>query len=244
MPNLQLPQTYPSSVSSGTSPSRVGSLDSSSNYGGTRYSTSLTSASSFSGANPVTGLKTPSPSPALQNATTQAHEESVQQHQFPSASLNSQPFGQDTDSYGGTMIPNQPYLDSQHPHMTSGPPYASQPQTTSGMPHYTQYQQQAPGLQPTHGSYAQSPSYQQYGYATGVTSPQSIGQVSAPQMNSQLLPLPSKTLAFQRRRASTKTRQLCLRLATHNIHMVVRVARPRAMPRQPLTQVVRLLLLE
>ncbi|MCJ1285707.1 hypothetical protein MMC26_005048 [Xylographa opegraphella] len=76
--------------------------------------------------------------------------------------------------------------------MSGGPSYAPQSQTSGGMAHFPQYQQ-APSLQPVHGSYAPTTSYTQYGYPTGVTSPQSTGQpASAPQMNNtQLLPLPS-----------------------------------------------------
>ncbi|MCJ1406006.1 hypothetical protein MMC19_000071 [Ptychographa xylographoides] len=90
------------------------------------------------------------------------------------------------------MNANQQYTDSQHSHLSGGPPYTPQSQTSGGMAHYPQYQQQAPPLQPIHGSYAPSPSYGQYGYATGVTSPQNAGQpVAAPQMNSQQHPLPA-----------------------------------------------------
>ncbi|MCJ1321237.1 hypothetical protein MMC15_006581 [Xylographa vitiligo] len=94
------------------------------------------------------------------------------------------------------MNPNQQYLDSQHSHMSGGPSYAPQSQTSGGMAHYPQYQQ-APALQPVHGSYAPTTSYAQYGYPTGVTSPQSTGQpASAPQMNNtQLLPLPTMPVA-------------------------------------------------
>src|SRR2546423_7349786 len=71
----------------------------------------------------------------------------------------------------------QPYLDMHSaPHMSSAQPYASQPATSGGVPHYPQYQQQQV-LQPGSGPYAPAPtSYGTYGYANGVTSPQSASQ--------------------------------------------------------------------
>ena len=201
LPNLQLPQTYPASVSSGTSSSRIGSLDSSSNYSSNQYPPSLTSASSYpSSGNPPIGLKTPSPSPASQVASSHPHvqgEDSTAPAQYSSHSHHLQAYGQEAESYSSAMNPNQQYLDSQHSHMSGGPSYAPQSQTSGGMAHYPQYQQ-APALQPVHGSYAPTTSYTQYGYPTGVTSPQSTGQpVSAPQMNNtQLLPLPSREFLY------------------------------------------------
>jgi len=189
LPNLQLPQTYPTSVSSGTNSSRIGSLDSSSNYSSNHYTPSLTSASSYPSVNNGTGLKTPSPSPAS-SAQPHVHtEDTVQQAQYPSQPHSSQVYGQDSESYSSAMNPSQQYVDSQHSHMSGGPSYAPQSQTSGGMAHYPQYPQQAPPLQPVHGSYAPSSSYGQYGYATGVTSPQAAGQPS----NAQLLPLPGET---------------------------------------------------
>lgn len=176
-------------MSSGTNSSRIGSLDSSSNYGGNHYTPSLTSASSYPSVNNGTGLKTPSPSPA---ASSQPHvhtEDTAQQAQYPSQTHNPHAYSQESETYSSAMNPSQQYVDSQHSHMSGGPSYAPQSQTSGGMSHYPQYQQQAPALQPVHGSYAPSPSYGQYGYATGVTSPQAAGQSVS---NSQLLPLPGK----------------------------------------------------
>ena len=194
LPNLQLPQTYPPSTSSVTSSSRIGSLDSSSNYSSNPYPPSVTSVSSYPSINHGIALKTPSPSPAPQTASSQPHGHS--EDTGPHPQYHSQPqssYGQDPESYGGAMNANQQYTDSQHSHLSGGPPYTPQSQTSGGMAHYPQYQQQAPPLQPIHGSYAPSPSYGQYGYATGVTSPQNAGQpVAAPQMNSQQHPLPGK----------------------------------------------------
>lgn len=91
----------------------------------------------------------------------------------------------------------QPYMDMHPaPHMSSAQPYASQPATSGGVPHYPQYQQQQV-LQPGPGHYAPAPaSYGTYGYANGVTSPQSASQPNSTPVGSQVpshgLTLPGK----------------------------------------------------
>ena len=82
------------------------------------------------------------------------------------------------------------------PHMSSAQPYASQPATSGGVPHYPQYQQQQV-LQPSSGHYASAPgSYGTYSYANGVTSPQSAPQPTSTPVGSQVpahgLTLPGK----------------------------------------------------
>ena len=196
LPNLSLPQTYPASTSSGTPSSRIGSLDSSSNYSGNQYPPSLTSASSFPSANPGIGLKTPSPSPAHNvPSVAHGHSEETAQH-YSSQSHNTHIYAHDSDAYpSSAMNQQQQYLDSSQSHMSGGSSYAAQPQTAGGISHYGQYQQQQPALQPGPGSYTPSQSsYGQYAYGNGVTSPQSVGHPSS--MNSQLLPLPGKLVDF------------------------------------------------
>ncbi|MCJ1339577.1 hypothetical protein MMC09_004867 [Bachmanniomyces sp. S44760] len=90
------------------------------------------------------------------------------------------------------MNQSNQYLDSQQSHMTTGPSYTPQSQTSS-MSQYPQYQQHASAMQPNHSNYAPSQQpYGQYAYANGVTSPQSAGQpASTPIGSQQLLPLPA-----------------------------------------------------
>src|SRR5271163_2045 len=85
------------------------------------------------------------------------------------------------------MNQSQPYMDMHTaPHMSSAQPYASQPATSGGVPHYPQYQQQQV-LQPGSGHYAPAPtSYGTYGYANGVTSPQSGSQPGSTPVGSQV----------------------------------------------------------
>ena len=80
--------------------------------------------------------------------------------------------------------------------MSSAQSYASQPATSGGVPHYSQYQQQQV-LQPGSGHYGPAPtSYGTYGYANGVTSPQSAHQPGSTPVGSQVpshgLTLPGK----------------------------------------------------
>jgi hypothetical protein len=85
------------------------------------------------------------------------------------------------------MNQGQPYMDMHSaPHMSSAQPYASQPATSGGVPQYPQYQQQQV-LQPGSGHYAPAPtSYGTYGYANGVTSPQSGSQPGSTPVGSQV----------------------------------------------------------
>ena len=91
----------------------------------------------------------------------------------------------------------QPYMDMHSaPHMSSSQPYAPQATTSGGVPHYPQYQQQQV-LQPGSGHYAPAPaSYGTYGYANGVTSPQSASHPGSAPVGSQVpshgLTLPGK----------------------------------------------------
>ncbi|KAI9707320.1 MAG: hypothetical protein M1836_000280 [Candelina mexicana] len=89
----------------------------------------------------------------------------------------------------------QPYMDVHQSHMSGGQPHPPQSAPAGGLSHYQQYQQ-PPLLQHGPGSYSPAPSsYGQYGYANGVTSPQSAGHPGATSMGSQvpaqLLPLPA-----------------------------------------------------
>lgn len=89
---------------------------------------------------------------------------------------------------------NQPAADMYYSqHMSAG--QAPPPQTvTSGA---MSYHSQHPPLQPTHmPQYAPQPQYSQYGYANGLTSPQSAQPAS--QMGQNVLPLPGvATQGFQ-----------------------------------------------
>ena len=187
LPNLQLPQTYASQPASGTPP-RVGSFDSGSNYSN-NYTPSLTSASSYP-ADPSTGLKTPSPSEGSPNVSSHVPKDTALP--YSSQAEGGQIYAQESDPYSAMNQPQQ-YIDSRHSHMSTGPSYATQPQTTGGMSHYSQYAQQAPSLQNGPSSYGQTqPSYSQY-YGGDVTSPQSTNQPVATSMVSQLLPLPGRS---------------------------------------------------
>ena len=182
LPNIQLPQ------SGGTPPSRIGSLDS--QYSANNYTPSLTSGSSYTSVEPSLGLKTPSPSGGSPNTTSHApKDEPAQQVQYPTQAQNSQVYSQESDPYGSAMNQSQPYLDSQHSHLSAGPSYATQSQTAGGMSHYSQYPQQTASLQNGPGAYAPNQSYGGQ-YYSGVTSPQAAGQPVSTSMGTQLLPLP------------------------------------------------------
>ena len=78
-------------------------------------------------------------------------------------------------------------------HMSTGQPPAPQTVSSGGMSQYAQHQQ-PPLLQPGPSQYAPAPgSYNQYNYANGLTSPQSVGhQVSGPVgAQGNMLPLPA-----------------------------------------------------
>jgi protein SOK2 len=130
---------------------------------------SNTHTSSYTNGNPAHGLKTPSP---------------------PNPPHGLSEYGQ--DQYGGNMNHSQSW-DVHQSHMSAGPAHAPLPVTSGGMTQYSHYQQ-PPLLQPGPSNYSSGGPYGQYGYSSGITSPQSAGHpVSAPmssQMNAHLLPLP------------------------------------------------------
>ncbi|EXJ80256.1 hypothetical protein A1O1_08398 [Capronia coronata CBS 617.96] len=83
----------------------------------------------------------------------------------------------------------QPYMD-MHPasHISSGPSY-SHSATTAPLGHYQQYQQ-PPVIPPAPTHYGHPQGYSNYGYANGVTSPQSATGHVAQQVQSQMPSLP------------------------------------------------------
>jgi enhanced filamentous growth protein 1 len=88
------------------------------------------------------------------------------------------------------MNQNPPYMDMHAgSHMSSAPSY-SHP-ASAPMHHYPQYQQ-PPVMQP--GSHYAPPQYSNYGYANGVTSPQSAtGPMGPGGFQSQNIQLPGKS---------------------------------------------------
>jgi protein SOK2 len=79
-------------------------------------------------------------------------------------------------------------------HMSNGQPPPPQTVTSGGMGHYPQQHQQPPLLQPGPAQYNTAPApYQQYGYANGLTSPQSAGHQVPGSMGQQqnVLTLPA-----------------------------------------------------
>ncbi len=192
-----------SSSSTGTLSSRVGSLDSSSNPTSNQYNSSQTSSLSYQNDNHRSEIKTPSPTQTPYNIGEQVRDlpgESSHHSEYPNTQQTAQVYSQSADPYG-TMNQAPSYMDAHQSHMSGGQPYAPQSATAGGMSHYPQYQQQPPVLQPGPGSYAPTPgSYGQYGYANGVTSPQSAAQSVSASMGSQvpaqLLPLPGKLTLF------------------------------------------------
>lgn len=184
LPDLHLPQQYVSP--SGYSTSRAGALP-------LQTSTYPT--------DPGIGLGTPSPSPTSQCSEPphQGTQNISSDHSaYSQASQHSQAYGQSAPRFASTMNSQQQYVGSEQSQMSAGQPYQTQPTTAGGMPQYISYQTQPPVLQPGHSGYAPVP--YQYGYPNGVTSPQSAGHpVSSsmgPQMNSGLLPLPSKFIKW------------------------------------------------
>ena len=92
---------------------------------------------------------------------------------------------------GGAMNPPQPsYLDTTHPHMSTGSSYGALSQTTGAgaMTHYQQYPSQ--GNMPPAGSGPYAPTGSSYGayYGSSVTSPQSAGGSTPASMGMQSLP--------------------------------------------------------
>ena len=189
LPNLHLPQSYPTTTSSGHQVSRIGSLDSSSNYSSNQYLPSLASSSSYPGISTGIGLKTPISSPGAHQISIlgdRAGEDSS--HTYSNQSQTPHSYAGD-GAYSNAMIQSSQGWDSQQNSMASQPPYPTPPQASSAQyPQYQQPQQTLPGP----GSYPPS-NYGSYGYANGVTSPQSAGlPVSAPHLAPQMLPLPGK----------------------------------------------------
>ena len=185
LPNLHLPQSYPVTSSSGVS--RIGSLDSSSNYPSSQYLPPLTSTSSYPAISSGIGLKTPISSPGTHQISIlgdRAGEDSSHNFSHQPQPPHSYP---GEGAYSNSMIQSGQGWDSQQNSMASHAPYPTPPQASSAQ--YPQYQ---PSQHTLPGPAAYHPSgYGPYGYANGVTSPQSAGlPVSAPHLAPQMLPLP------------------------------------------------------
>ena len=193
LPHLNLPQSYAASSSYGPAPPR--SVLPEPQGAGSHYVTS-----GYSSAQQGIGLKTPSPSPTAQNLTPPhphgLSDDSPEQPEYPQHTQGIQPYDPVAERFKDAMNQQQ-YMESHPSYSSAGQSYASQPTTAGNMSHYPQYQQQPPVLQPGPGAYAPSPTYNQpYGYANGVTSPQSAGHPvpssMGSQMNSAMLPLPGE----------------------------------------------------
>jgi hypothetical protein len=179
LPSLPLPQPQ-QAYSSGTSSPRVGSLSSlgsGSILNGSSHSSYTTTSSN--------GPKTPSP-------TLPTH------HGIP-VSLSQTPYSSTPPSASGYTYAQESYSNMNHApqemyypsHMSAGQPPAPQTVTSSGMGHYAQHQQ-PPLLQPGPAQYSPAPApYNQYGYANGLTSPQSAGHPGAMGQPTNVLPLPA-----------------------------------------------------
>ena len=195
LPHLNLPQSYAASSSYVPTPPR--SVLPEPHFPGGHYG-----PTAFSGAQQGIGLKTPSPSPTAQDLTPpHCHglpDDSPEHINCSSSTANIQPYEPLAERFKDAMNQQQ-YLESHQSYSSAGQSYAPQPATTGGMPHYPQYQQQPPVLQPGPGTYTPSPtSYsQQYGFSNGVTSPQSAGHPvpssMGTQMSSAMLPLPGES---------------------------------------------------
>lgn len=195
LPDLHLPQSYGATTPFNPGVSRIGSSDQLSSG---QYPASQ--SSSYNSANSGIGLKTPSPSPTSQCSaplTLGLSEHNTQPSGSFQPSQHIQAYNQSTESFHSTMNQQQQYLESQQSQMSAGQSYPSS--TAAGsISQYSSYQhQQPPVLQPGPGNYAPAPThYAGYSYPNGITSPQGPGHpVSSsmgPQMNSGLLPLPSK----------------------------------------------------
>ncbi len=196
LPDLHLPASYISTP--GFSSSRLGGLDHLPNGHGTQFPPLQTG--SYSNLHTGTGLKTPSPSPTSQCSAPPSHEsaEDTAERSHCQASQPIQSYAQSADHFSGAMNHQQQYLGSEPSQISAGQPYQSQPTTSGGMSQYPSYPQQPPVLQSGPSSYAPAPTHYggQYGYPNSITSPQGAGHpVSSsvgPQMNSGLLPLPSR----------------------------------------------------
>lgn len=198
LPDLHLPQSYVSAP--GLSSSRAGGPDHLPNGHDTQYPPLQTG--SYSNSHSGIGLKTPSSSPTSQCSAPPSHElveDTAEHSDYSQASQPIQPYAQGADHFLGAMNQQQQYLGAEPSQLSAGQSYQSQPSTAGGMSQYPSYPQQPPILQSGPSNYAPSPAHYggQYGYPSGVTSPQGAGHpVSSsigPQMNSGLLPLPSKS---------------------------------------------------
>ena len=190
LPNLHLPQSYPGTTSSGVS--RIGPLDSSSNYPGNQYLPSLTSTSSYPAVSSGIGLKTPIASPGTHQISILGDRTGEDSSSHHYSHQNQPPHSYSGEgTYSHSMIQSSQGWESQQNSMASQPPYPTPPQASSAQyPHYQPSHQTLPGP----GAYAPS-NYGSYGYANGVTSPQSAGlPVSAPHLAPHMLPLPGKQM--------------------------------------------------
>lgn len=149
-------------------------------------SASSSARTSLSGASAVHEPRSPPPSADL---ATQGRLSLDSEYSIPQDGYYPSPTSL------GSMNQAPPYMDvhSHHSHMSSAQPYASQGATAGAMSHYP-YHQQPTVLQPA-SSYG--PSYPQYGYPNGVTSPPTGHHPPPPssmggQMSAQLLPLPGE----------------------------------------------------
>ncbi|KAK8139608.1 KilA-N domain-containing protein [Apiospora sp. TS-2023a] len=166
LPPLPFPQPPPLAYSSGTSSPRVSSIASSTSSNGE-------SQSSFTSAASSNGPKTPSPNLPVSTALS---------------GPPSQPIG-GYDQY--SAMNSAPAPDMYYPqHMSAGPAPSPQTVTSSGLSQYGH--QPAPLLHPGHAQYS-APYQQQYGYANGLTSPQSAPPVVSNSMGpaQNVLPLPA-----------------------------------------------------
>ncbi|KAK8089868.1 hypothetical protein PG997_004829 [Apiospora hydei] len=165
LPSLPFPQPN-LAYSSGTSSPRVSSIASSTSSNGE-------SQSSFTSAASSNGPKTPSPNLPVSTALS---------------GPPSQPIG-GYDQY--SAMNSAPAPEMYYPqHMSTGPAPSPQTVTSSGLSQYGH--QPAPLLHPGPGQYS-APYQQQYGYANGLTSPQSQPPVVSNSMGpaQNVLPLPA-----------------------------------------------------
>jgi protein SOK2 len=156
------------------------------------YTPSLTSASTVASDTGI-GLKTPS---AEASPTALGHRSKVEQPTaFSGLPLGAQGYGQEAEPYNATMNHSQTYLTSEPSHISTGPPYGAQSQTTGGMSQYPPYHQQ-PSMQSGPGAYGSAHAPYSTSYYGGLTSPQSANRGSASTNNHQLTPLSSTTLTL------------------------------------------------
>ena len=232
LPDIHLPQSY--IPPPGYSYSRAGGPAHLATATNAQFPTVQTA--SYSQQHPEIGLRTPSPSPTSQCSAPPGHELSeisAEHLDYSHRSQHLEPQTESTEQLSGAMNQQQQYLGSEQSHLSAGQPYQPQPSTAGAMSQYSSYQQQPPVLQPGPTNYAPAPThYGQYGYSNGVTSPQSGGHpVSSsmgPQMNSGLLPLPSKLRHLQLSISLTNVNSNgCWGPDTTHIHWSAHGASPR-----------------